>query len=252
MKSSQCLFPSYHCWSLRLRPIAFAFATAFIDFTVPSWSDTSICLRQSCKKLSRRRRRGGTAPGQPKSGPRPLPALAAPANGRCFSRCADRLEARTQELADTKRANPPRRSPCSSADRPAEARPAVGVRPLVRAHADRARLSRRSRFDDLRRVVAGRGPALAEVQHVDREVAHAGDGVLVDALGALLGDELGLGPALLIGGMRMEPAAAKRLRHDFAELPIKVRLPVLGGKVNNTAFVEHIETVFLQLWIQQL
>ena len=52
---SLCLFPSYHCWSLRLRPIAFAFATAFIDFTVPSRSDTSICLRQSCKKLSCRR-----------------------------------------------------------------------------------------------------------------------------------------------------------------------------------------------------
>src|SRR5271166_2558840 len=75
---------------------------------------------------------------------------------------------------------------------------AVGVRSLVRAHADGARLSQRSRFDDLRRVVAGCGPALVKVQHVDREVAHAGHEIFIASLGPLAGGELGLLEALRV------------------------------------------------------
>src|SRR5271165_3425795 len=50
----------------------------------------------------------------------------------------------------------------------------------------------------------------------------------------------------------MRPRAAKRLRHDFAELPIEITLVSEAGKVNDTALVEHIEPVPFQLWLQQL
>jgi hypothetical protein len=50
----------------------------------------------------------------------------------------------------------------------------------------------------------------------------------------------------------VKPLAAKRLRHDFAELPIEITLVSIAGKVNDPTLVEHIEPVFLQLWLQQL
>ena len=50
----------------------------------------------------------------------------------------------------------------------------------------------------------------------------------------------------------MEPVGAKCLRHDFAEPAIENRLVVMAGKRNHPVLVEHIEPVFLQLWLQQL
>ena len=44
----------------------------------------------------------------------------------------------------------------------------------------------------------------------------------------------------------VKPLVAKRLRHDFAELPIEITLASTARKVNDTALVEHIEPVLFQ------
>jgi hypothetical protein len=46
--------------------------------------------------------------------------------------------------------------------------------------------------------------------------------------------------------------AAKRFRHDFAKLAIKIALTAAAGKEDGPAFIEHIEPDFLQPCLQQL